>query len=125
MTSEQYLIVSYFTAVACGVLAAVVTVLALRKGLAEAVATVMAPLGRVLRRVLPVWLILVVLCGFLSVSYMDCDHHDYEGVVADRPHLVATTHTQASRMAAYLGVGLLAYTVVVAAAVLAAPARQA
>ena len=124
MTNEQYLVVSYFAAAAAGVVASVLTALVLYKPLRGAVEMLLAPAGRLLRRLLPMWLILAVLFAFMSVSYLDCGHHSYREVVEDRPHLVNTTHSQARTMAAYLGVGLVSYCLALAIALIVCPAGR-
>ena len=93
---------------------AVLTALVLRGSLRRAVAGVLGPVGRVFRRMLPAWLVLMVLFAFTSVSYMDCDHDSYQDVVTDRGHMEQVTRTQASEMLNYLAVGLLAYTAALA-----------
>ena len=89
---------------------AVVTVLILAGANRLATAGPVAKkLGTILRRVFPTWLILAVLLGFMSVSYFDCGHNSYAGIVADRPHLVSRTHEQASAMLLYLAIALVVY----------------
>ena len=119
MSNEQYLVVSYFTAVAAGVAMAVLTTLLLVGPLGKALAGAAAPLAQVLRRVLPVWVILAALLGFLSVSYFDCEHGTYEKIMADRPHLVATTFEQGGAMCRYVAAGLAAYAVALGLALFA------
>ena len=110
MTNEEYLIVSYFCAAGGGVVGAVLTALVLRGSLRRAVAGVLGPVGRVFRRMLPAWLVLMVLFAFTSISYTGCDHETYQDVVKDRGHMEQVTRTQASEMMNYLAVALLAYT---------------
>ena len=110
MTNEQYLYVSYFAAAAGGACLAVVSAVVMARPHRLATAgVVVQKLGALLRRVFPVWLVLAVLLGFLSVSYIDCAHSDYAQVVEDRQHLVHTTQDQASAMMQYLAVALLTY----------------
>ena len=124
MTNEQYLRVSYFAAAAIGLALAALTAWELRGPLRRALAGAARPLARIVRRALGVWLLLGVLLGFLSVSYIDCQHHDYREVVADRDHLVATTRAHAREMTGYLAAFALAYGLVVGA-VLMGKARAA
>lgn len=124
MTNENYLIVSYFCAASGGVVGAVVTALLLRGSLRRAVAGVLGPVGRVFRRVLPAWLVLLVLFAFTSVSYLDCGHDTYQHVVEDRGHMEQVTRTQASRMLNYLAVGLLAYTAALAIMLIICPSGR-
>jgi len=111
VTNEQYLIVSYFAAAGGGLLAAVVTTVILRGPLRQSLRSAVLPLGRLLRRALPVWLILLVLCAFMSVSHLDCTHHTYQDVVTDRPHMIQVTRTQAQHMLFYLSAALFAYAI--------------
>ena len=110
MTNEQYLIVSYFTAAGGGLVMAVITAALLRGALRQALRSVLSPLGRLLRRVLPAWLILAVLFAFMSVSYFDCTHHTYQEVVADRPHMIDVTRAQIQHMLLYVSIAMFAYT---------------
>lgn len=123
MTNENYLIVSYFCAAAGGMAGAAATALLLRGPLRRAVAAVLAPVGRVFRRMLPAWLVLMVLFAFTSVSYLDCKHETYQHVVKDRAHMEQVTRTQASKMLNYLAVGLLAYAAALAIMLTICPFR--
>lgn len=110
VTNEQYLYVSYFLAAGAGLCLAGVTMLILaRPHFLATAGAVAGRLGAVLRRFLPIWLVLAVLLGFMSVSYFDCGHTTYEQIVADRHHLIDRTHAHASRMALYLAIALSAY----------------
>jgi hypothetical protein len=106
---------SYFAAAGIGVLLAIATAtLWLRRSHRQATARPnglagATGLGRVLRRVFPVWLILAVLLGFASVTYFDCQHKDYASIVGDRQHLVRKTHEQAAAMSRALAIALTAY----------------
>ena len=124
MTNEQYLIVSYFSAAGGGVAAAVLTALLLRSRLREAVSSLVKPIGRVMRRVLPTWLILLVLFAFMSVSYIDCSHHTYQEVVEDRPHMVRITHKQLEDMATWLAVGLSVFALALSVMLVVCPGRE-
>ena len=114
MTNEQYLVVSYFSAVVGGVVLAVVTAMIVRGPLRRAVGGAFRPLGRLVRRVLPAWLVLMVLLAFTMVSYFDCSHHSYRQIVEDRPHLISVTRTQSRYMLICLGLALLVYVLVLA-----------
>lgn len=120
MTNDQYLQVSYFIAAAAGVVAAVATGLLLARPHREATEDpALARLGKLLRRFFPTWLILAVLLGFLSVSYLDCNHHSYSDVVAHREYLVDKTEEQGTTMARYLAIALIAYGFVLGGVLLA------
>ena len=109
MTNERYLVVSYFCAAAGGILAAILTALALRSPLGKAVSAVLSPVGKVLRRSLPAWLILAVLFAFVSVNYINCGHSTYKSVVEDREYLELVTCDQIGTMMHYLCAAMLFY----------------
>ena len=110
MTDEQYLYVSYFAAIAVGLFFAAVTAVILVRPHYRATAGIaVKKLGAILRRVFPVWLVLAVLLGFMSVGYFDCGHSSYESIVTDRPHLISKTQEHASHMAMYLAIAVTAY----------------
>ncbi len=113
MTNEQYLYISYFAAAAGGVVLAILTAIILARPNRQATEGQILPkLGKFLRRVFPSWLILTVLLGFISVSYIDCAHENYAKVVADRDHLVDKTQEQVFLMSICLAVALMAYALV-------------
>lgn len=113
MTNEQYLYVSYFAVAAAGISLAVLTAVILARPNRQATENHIFPqLGRFLRRAFPSWLMLMVLLGFISVSYIDCEHTNYSQVVADRGHLVSRTQNQLSQMSIYLSIALMSYAVV-------------
>jgi len=119
MSNEQYLTVSYFAVAGAGVLAAVGIALVLQKPLRGAMEACATPLGRILRRAMPAWLILAVLLGFLSVTYFDCSHDSYEKIVADRGHLVSKTREHGSAMSLYVAGGLALFSLLVGLCVFA------
>jgi len=89
---------------------AVITAIALAGPHRQATAgAAIRKLGAILRRALPTWLVLAVLLGFASVSYIDCSHENYAKVVTDREHLIRKTQEQASAMMLYLAVTIGAY----------------
>ena len=101
---------SYFAAVTVGLCLAVVTAVILtRPHYRATAATAAKKLGTIIRRIFPVWLVLAVLLGFVSVSYFDCGHSNYTGIVNDRPHLIHKTQEQVSAMALYLAVAVVTY----------------
>jgi len=111
VTNEQYLHVSYFAAAVGGVALATLTAAMLAHPHRQATQGQLLPkLGRFLRRAFSPWLILTVLLGFMSVSYMEC--RTYDQVVADRSYLVDKTQQQIHRMALSLAIALMAYAAV-------------
>ena len=109
MSNEQYLYVSYLGSAGLGIAAALGTALILAGAHREATGGAAQRLGHLFRRAFPPWLVLAVALGFVSVSYIDCEHRSYEAVVADRAHLDAKVRELVSAMAAYLAVGLGSY----------------
>ena len=75
----------------------------------KAISAVLSPVGKVLRRAMPAWLILAVMLGFISVSYFDCNHGNYKAVVEDRAHLEQVTYDQIGTMMHYLCAAMLSY----------------
>ena len=114
MTNEQYLVVSYFCAAAGGVIMAVILIAFLRKDLRRAVGSVVSPLGRLLGRVFPAWLVLTVLFAFMLVSYFDCSHHTYQEVVKDYPHMASVTRSQVQHMLIFTSIALFAFVLFLA-----------
>ena len=111
MTNEQYLYISYFAAAAAGVGLAALTAIILAYPNRLATESHLLPqLGKFLRRAFPSWLVLMVLLGFMSVSYTEC--RTYTEVVADRNYLIDKTQQQLYRMSICLAVALMAYAVV-------------
>jgi len=119
MTNETYLIVSYFAVAGGGVVLAILTALVLMGPVKRALEGAVASLARILRRALPVWLVLAALLGFMSVSYFDCAHKTYEDVVKDESYLVGKNFDQGSEMCRYAAVGLAAYAVALGLALFA------
>jgi hypothetical protein len=119
MTNETYLIVSYFAVAGGGVALAILTALVLMGPVKRAFQGAVAPLAQILRRVLPAWLILAALLGFLSVSYFDCTHSTYEQIVKNQPYLVEKNFEQGSQVCRYAAVGLAAYAVALGLALFA------
>lgn len=105
-------------------MAAALTALLLRSRLGGAVSSLAKPIGRIMRRALPTWLILLVLFAFMSVSYLDCSHHTYQQVVEDRRHMVNVTHNQLEDMAIFLAVGLLTFAMVLAVTLVVCPGEE-
>jgi len=112
MTNEQFLYVSYFSAAGAGVLLAIVTAVLLRNAVCRAMAGVaLKGLAQLAGRVLPAWLVLTVLLGFISVSYFDCSHQSYQSVVADREHMEAVSRNHAQTILFCLAITLTAFVV--------------
>ena len=112
MTNEQFLYVSYFSAAGAGIFLAIVTAVLLRNAICRALAgAAVKGLVQLVGRVLPAWLVLTVLLGFISVSYMDCSHQSYQSVVADREHMEAVSRSHAQTILFSLTITLTAFVV--------------
>ncbi len=106
-------------------MAAVLTALLLRSRLRSAVGSLVKPMGRIMRRLLPTWLILLALFAFMSVGYFGtCSHHTYKAVVEDRAWMVGKTHTQAYRMATCLAVGLSVFALALSVMLITCPGEE-
>jgi len=111
VTNETYLVVSYFTALAAAVVLALLTITWLRGGARRALAGRDGKLANFLRRVLSPWVVLVAMFAFLSVSYFDCSHKNYQAVVQDREHLEDVSRSHASRITGFVTFGVFCYAV--------------
>lgn len=109
MSNEQYLLVSYLAAGGLGLAAAVGTALILAGPHRDVTGGPARRLGRLFRRLFPPWLVLAVAFGFVSVSYIDCEHEDYPAVVADRDHLYEKSREHVRWMAGSLAASLFMY----------------
>ncbi len=115
MTNEQYLIISYFSAAAFGVLAAFLTGLVLRGPLRPALSRFTAAARRFMGRAMFAWLVLGALFAFTLVGYFgDCDHHTYQSIVDDMPWMVQKNREQANFIFIFLLVGVLTYALTLA-----------
>jgi len=109
MSNEHYLLVSYVAAAGLGLAAAVGTALILAGPHREVTGGPPRRLGRLFRRLFPPWLVLAVAFGFVSVSYIDCEHGNYEAVVGDRDHLYEKSREHVRWMAGSLAASLFMY----------------
>ena len=109
MTNEHYLIVSHLAAAGLGLGAVLGTAAILAGPHREATGGSLRRLGYLFRRVFRPWLVLAVAFGFVSVSYIDCDHGNYQAVVGDRDHLHEKSREHVMWMASSLAVAILVY----------------
>jgi hypothetical protein len=112
--NEQYLIVSYFVvgAICFGLAVATYTLLRRSFGALSAVAPG-GHLGRILRRVFLVGIIVPALFGFFSVSFRSCKKETYEAIIADQAYLVAKNQEQLSAALSYIAIALLVWGLIV------------
>jgi hypothetical protein len=112
--NEQYLIVSYVVVGAICVGLAVATYVLLRRSFGALSAV--APgghLGRILRRVFLIGIILPALFGFFSVTFRSCDKGTYEAIIEDQAYLVAKNQEQLSAVLSHIAIALLVWGVIV------------
>ena len=109
MTNEQLLYLTYFGAAAGGVILAVCTAMLLNKPLRQALRTLQ--IAKFLNLLLPVWLILTVILGFISVNYLEC--REYSSVINDRRYIIERSQDLVFRMAFALKIALFVYAVIV------------
>lgn len=108
MTNTQLLYLTYFGAAAGGVILAACTSLLLNKPLRQALRTLQ--IAKFFNILLPVWLILTVILGFISVNYLEC--REYNSVINDREYIIERSQDLVSRMAFALKVALFVYAVI-------------
>jgi hypothetical protein len=112
--NEQYLIVSYFVVGAICLGLAVATYALLRRSFGALSAR--APgghLGRILRRVFLLGIIVPALLGFFSVSFRSCKKETYEAIIADQAYLVAKSQEQLSAVLSYIAIALLVWGLII------------
>ena len=109
MTNTQLLYLTYFGAATSGVILAACTSLLLNKPLRQALRTLQ--IAKFLNILLPVWLILTVVLGFISVNYLEC--RGYDSVVNDREYIIERSQDLVFRMAFALKIALFVYAVII------------
>lgn len=109
MNNTQLLYLTYFGAAAGGAILAACTSLLLNKPLRQALRTLQ--IAKFLNILLPVWLMLTVVLGFISVNYLQC--REYSSVINDREYIIGRSQDLVFRMAFALKIALFIYTVIV------------
>jgi hypothetical protein len=118
--NEQYLIVSYCVVGAICLGLAIATYALLRRSFGALSAV--APggrLGRILRRVFLVGIILPALFGFFSVSFRSCDKGTYEAIIEDQAYVVAKNQEQLGAAFSHIAIALLVWGLIVSIGFLA------
>ena len=109
MTNEQLLYLTYFGAAAGGVILAACTAMLLNKPLRQALRDLR--IAKFFNILLPVWLILTVILGFISVNYLEC--REYSSVINDRQYIIERSQEVVFRMAFSLKIALFVYAVII------------
>jgi len=108
MTSEQYLIVSYFAVGLLVLATALVVYVVLRPSFMGVVrASPSGHFAHILRKLFSLGIILPALFGFFSVSFRSCERDTYEEIIAQRAYLVAKNQEQLSTSFSHMVVALL------------------
>ena len=115
MSNEQYLTVSYFAVGAACVTLGFATYELLRRSFAALTGAVPGGrLGRVLRKVFLIGIVLPALGGFFSVTFRSCGKNTYETIIADRSYLVAKNQEQLATSMSHISIALLVWGLIVA-----------
>jgi hypothetical protein len=109
VTNGRLLYLAYFGAAAGGVILAAGTAFLLNKPLRQALRTDGA--GRFLARLFPVWLVITVLLGFVSINYLQC--RDYNSVINDRQYIIDKSQELVYQMGSLLRIALFFYAIIV------------
>jgi hypothetical protein len=113
MTNDRYLVISYFVSAGICLGAGMLVYFHLRRSLgAFADAAFARRLGTILKRLFPFGLLLPALMGFMSVTYLSCNHTTYEKIVESRKYLVEKNQEQLSSTLFSLAVAILVWDLV-------------
>lgn len=114
MSNETYLAVSYFVVGTACVTLGLATYALLWKSFAALTREVPGgQLGRILRRLFLLGIVLPALTGFFSVSFSTCGTESYEEITSDRSYLIARNQEQLSASMSHTGVALLVWGLIV------------
>lgn len=114
MNNEHYLIISYFAVgVACVALAFATYALLRRSFAALTNAVPGGKLGRLLRKVFLLGILLPAMAGFFSVTFRSCEKETYEAIIADRSYLVAKNQEQLGTAMSHMCIALLVWGLIV------------
>lgn len=115
MSNEHYLIVSYFAVGAACVTLAFATYALLRRSFAALTNAVPGGrLGRILRKLFLIGIVLPALTGFFSVTFRSCEKETYEAIIRDRSYLVAKNQEQLGTSMSHISGALLVWGLIVA-----------
>ena len=121
MTNEQYLIVSYvLVGVVCMTLGLATYGLLRRSFAALTTAVPGGKLGRLLRRLFLLGILLPAAAGFFSVTFRSCERTTYQAIIADRSYLVAKNQEQLGTSMSHMCIAFLLWGLIVAVGFVAA-----
>jgi len=110
MSNEHYLIASYFASAAASIALGTVVYLYLQRPFGEIAETASKKgFAAILKKVFPFGLLFPALMGFVSVSYVSCNHETYEKIVQDRKYLVERNQQQLSATLLSLVIAILVW----------------
>jgi hypothetical protein len=110
MSNEHYLIASYFASAAASIALGTVVYLYLQRPFGEIAETASKKgFAAILKKVFPFGLFFPALMGFISVSYVSCNHETYEKIVQDRKYLVERNQQELSATLLFLVVAILVW----------------
>jgi hypothetical protein len=113
MTNEHYLIVSYFVSAGVSLVLGTLVYFFLRRSFGEVASTVSGKnFPTILKRLFPVGLVFPALMGFISVSYLSCDHETYAKIVKSKDYLVQKNQEQVATTLFALVVAILFWDLV-------------
>ena len=113
MNNEQFLIFSYFFVGGLVTTLGIAVYAYLRRPFEGTARTFRSShLGAILKKLLPVGIVLPALAGFLSVNYYAC-HRNYTNIIADRSYLIEKNQEQISTACFFLMVALLVWGLIV------------
>ena len=110
MTNERYLIVSYFAGAAVSLAVGTLVYVYLRRSFGEVADAVSGRrFSTILKRLFPFGMVFPAFLGFISVSYLSCNHDTYTKVVQSRDYLLQKNQEQLSMTLFSLVVAILVW----------------
>ena len=110
MTSEYYLIVSYFSILILAIIIAILTYIWLRPSVNKTVELFKPErLSRIIKKIFPISLLFPILFGFFSTSYKTCDRSNYEDIIADKMYIIKKNQEQVSEIFLNGSIGIMVF----------------
>lgn len=111
MSNENYLIISYFVIFFISLGLGIITFRILKSPVFSI--TRNNKLGKFIRKVFPIGIILPALIGFLSVSYKTCDVDTYQKIIKNRSYIIGKNQEQLSKTFDYIVIALVIWMLVI------------